>query len=271
MDKYRVEAGQRLRLSKFSPDDVGKYGDETGRERAEAKTIKLLERIAKEQEKLFASASKALLIVIQAMDGAGKDSTISHVMQSCSPQGVRVTYFKAPTALELSHDYLWRVHQVCPPKGVVGLFNRSHYEDVLITRVHGWIDGKTAKRRYQHIRDFEAMLADNGTTILKFYLNISKEEQRIQLQERVDDPTKRWKFNPGDLEERKRWDDYMGAYEDAIEATSTDWAPWYVIPSNRRWYRNLVISNVVAETMTGMKLGYPVPSAEVDWEHLRVE
>ena len=271
MDKYRIEAGKRLRLSKFDPNDAGKFGDDGGRERAEAKTIKLLEKIAKEQEKLFASANKALLVVIQAMDGAGKDSTIAHVMQSCSPQGVRVTYFKAPTPLELSHDYLWRIHQACPPKGLIGIFNRSHYEDVLITRVHGWIDTKTAKRRYQQIRDFEEMLVDNGTTILKFYLNISKEEQRVQLQERVDDPTKRWKFNPGDLDERKRWDDYMDAYEDAIEATSTSTAPWFVVPSNRRWYRNLVISSAVAQALEGMKLTYPKASGDVDWEHLQVE
>jgi PPK2 family polyphosphate:nucleotide phosphotransferase len=271
MDQYRVKPGQRLKLKRFDPDDTGKYQTEADRARAEAKTARNLERITQEQDKLFAGASRALLIVIQAMDGAGKDSVIKHVLDHVEPQGVRVTYFKAPTPLERAQDYLWRVHQACPPKGLIGVFNRSHYEDVLITRVHGWVSDKTAKKRFLHIRDFEQMLTDCGTTILKFYLNISREEQRLQLQERVDDPTKRWKFNPGDLEERKHWDDYMRVYEDALTATSTEDAPWYVVPSNKRWYRNLVISSVVADTLKAMKLEYPTPSADVDWQNLRVE
>ncbi len=271
MDQYRVKPGQRLKLKRFDPDDTGKYQTEADRARAEAKTARNLERITQEQDKLFAGASRALLIIIQAMDGAGKDSVIKHVLDHVEPQGVRVTYFKAPTPLERSHDYLWRVHQACPPKGLIGVFNRSHYEDVLITRVHGWVSDKTAKKRFSHIRDFERMLTDCGTTILKFYLNISREEQRLQLQERIDDPTKRWKFNPGDLEERKHWDDYIRVYEDALTATSTDDAPWYVVPSNKRWYRNLVISSVVADALKSMKLEYPTPSADVDWQNLRVE
>lgn len=271
MDEYRIRPGKRLKLKRFDPDDTGKYTLEEDKARVEAKTQKNLARIASEQQKLFAGASQSLLIVVQAMDGAGKDSIIKHVMSGVETQGVQNTYFKAPSTLEKAHDYLWRIHQACPPKGLIGLFNRSHYEDVLITRVHGWIDGKTAKKRFAQIRDFEQMLTDNGTTILKFYLNISKEEQRLQLQERVDDPTKRWKFNPGDLEERKLWDDYMKKYEEAISETSTESAPWYVVPSNKRWYRNLVISTAIVDAMKAMKLEYPTPTGTVDWAALRIE
>jgi PPK2 family polyphosphate:nucleotide phosphotransferase len=271
MDDYRIKPGKRLKLKRFDPDDTGGYELERDRAKIESKTRRSLERIATEQNKLFAGASKALLIVVQAMDGAGKDSLIKHVMGSVLPQGVQNTYFKAPSTLEKSHDYLWRIHQACPPRGLIGIFNRSHYEEVLITRVHGWINDKTAKQRFAAIRDFEQMLTDNGTTILKFYLNISKEEQRLQLQERIDDPTKRWKFNPGDLDERKLWDDYMRMYEEAITETSTDFAPWYVVPSNRRWYRNMVVSAAIADAMKGMKLEYPTPNPDVNWATLRVE
>ncbi len=271
MDEYRIRPGKRLKLKRFDPEDTGKYNLETDKAKVEAKTAKNLARIATEQEKLFAGASQALLIVVQAMDGAGKDSLIKHVMGSVLPQGVQNTYFKAPSTLEKSHDYLWRIHQACPPKGLIGIFNRSHYEDVLITRVHGWIDAKTAKKRFAQIRDFEQMLTDNGTKILKFYLNVSKEEQRLQLQERVDDPTKRWKFNPGDLEERKLWEDYMHMYEDAISETSTEAAPWYVVPSNKRWFRNLVISTAIADAMKAMKLEYPTPAGTTDWATLKIE
>jgi PPK2 family polyphosphate:nucleotide phosphotransferase len=270
MEKFKIGEGSRLKLAKYDPEETGKYAGELGRTQAETKTGKLLERMAELQNLLFASKSRALLVIVQAMDGSGKDSTISHAMQSVSPQGVENTYYKAPSSLELSHDYLWRIHQACPAKGMIGIFNRSHYEDVLITRVHGWIDKKTAKKRFEHIRNFEQMLSDNGTTILKFYLNISKEEQRKQLQERVDDPSKRWKFNPGDLEERKHWTDYMSAYEDAISATSTADSPWYVVPSNERWYRNLVIATAIVEALEGMNLRYPTPDKTISWDTLKI-
>jgi PPK2 family polyphosphate:nucleotide phosphotransferase len=270
MDKFKISEGSRLKLSKYDPDETGKFGGENGRAECEAKTAKLLEKMAKLQNLLFASKSHALLIIVQAMDGSGKDSTISNVMQSVSPQGVQTTYYKAPTSLELSHDYLWRIHNACPPKGMIGIFNRSHYEDVLITRVHGWVDKKTAKKRFEHIRNFEQMLSDSGTKILKFYLNISLEEQRKQLQERVDDPSKRWKFNPGDLEERKRWPDYMSAYEDAISATSTDESPWYVVPGNERWYRNYVIVNAIVGALEAMKLSFPAGDKTVNWDTLKI-
>lgn len=270
MDKYIVKPFAKFKLARIDADDTGKFSAEDGREACEAETARLKKRLEVLQEKLFASGSRALLIILQAMDGSGKDSAIKHLFSGLSPNGVRVAYFKAPTSLELSHDYLWRVHAVCPPKGIIGVFNRSHYEDVLITRVHGWIDDKVAKQRFQHIREFERMLSESGTTILKFHLRISKEEQAIQLQERIDDPQKRWKFNLGDLEERKRWDGYMKAYEDALGATSAEYAPWYVIPGNKRWYRNYVMTNILLDALEGMKLEYPEGPAGVNWKTLKV-
>ncbi len=269
MDKYMVKSGQKFKLSSIKPDDTGKFDADT-RAECEAKTLELKTRMAKLQNVLFASRNHALLVVIQAMDGAGKDSVIGNVFESLNPNGMQVTYYKAPTSLELSHDYLWRIHNACPPKGIIGIFNRSHYEDVLITRVHGWCDDKTAEKRFAQIRNFEQMLTENGTIILKLHLRISPEEQAIQLQERIDDPTKRWKFNPGDLVERKSWDDYMRMYEQAIAATSTDNAPWHVIPGDKRWYRNYVIASLIVEALEAMKLEYPAGDKTVDWANLKV-
>jgi PPK2 family polyphosphate:nucleotide phosphotransferase len=180
-----------------------------------------------------------------------------------NPQGVRVASFKVPTPPELARDYLWRVHQVVPGKGELVIFNRSHYEDVLVVRVHGWIDKKECTRRYDQIKAFERLLAEEGTTILKFFLNISQEEQRQRLLERIADDTKQWKFNPSDLDERKLWPKYMLAYEDAIRATSTAYAPWYVVPANRNWYRNLVVASVIVETLKGLKMKVPAPGADL--------
>lgn len=270
MEKYLVQPGKKLKLSRIDSSEIGTFTSTTGRKECETKTAELKNRLTQLQEKLFASGSRGLLIVLQAMDGSGKDNATKQLFAGCSPNGVRVSYFKAPTSLELSHDYLWRVHQQCPPRGIVGIFNRSHYEDVLITRVHGFVSEKTVQQRCAQIRHFEQMLSESGTTILKFHLRISKEEQAVQLQERVDDPTKRWKFNPGDLEERKLWDKYMSAYQDALEATSTVIAPWYVIPSDKRWYRNYVMMNIIVATLEAMKLEYPVGNPEVDWANLKV-
>ena len=270
MQKYLVQPGKKLKLAKIATDDVGGFSSATGKAECEAKTAELKQKLHTLQEKLFASNSRGLLIVLQAMDGSGKDSVTKQLFAGCSPNGVRVSYFKAPTSLELSHDYLWRVHQHCPPRGIIGIFNRSHYEDVLITRVHGFVSEKVVQQRFAQIRNFEQMLSESGTTILKFHLRISKEEQAIQLQERVDDPAKRWKFNPGDLEERKLWDKYMSAYQDALAATSTVVAPWYVIPSDKRWYRNYVMTNIIVAALEAMKLEYPVGNPEVDWENLQV-
>jgi PPK2 family polyphosphate:nucleotide phosphotransferase len=270
MDKYLV-GGKKWRLKDIDPDDVGKFKGGSGREKCEAKTRKLYERIAELQEVLFASQSRALLIVFQAMDGSGKDSAIKYIFQECSPNGIRVAYFKAPTSLELSHDYLWRIHAALPPKGIVGVLNRSHYEDVLITRVHKWVSDKQAAKRFKQIRAFEEMLTEEGTSILKFNFVISKEEQAIQLQERIDDPTKRWKFNLGDLDERQLWDSYMEMYEEAMLETSTNIAPWYAVPGNNRWYRNYVIASLIVETLEAMKLEYPTPKGEIDWANLKVQ
>ena len=202
---------------------------------------------------------KALLIVLLAIDTGGKDSTIDRIFSGLNPQGCVVTGFKAPTEEELAHDFLWRIHAHTPRLGQIGIFNRSHYEDVTVQRVHKWIDKATWQRRYEHIRDFESLLVESGTAVLKFHLTISKEEQAERLQDRLDDPSKHWKFNPGDLEERKLWDDYQQAFEDALVATSTDDAPWYVVPANSKWYRDAVVARIVVEQMRRLDPQYPPP------------
>ena len=211
------------------------------------------------QELLYAEGKHKLLVVLQAMDTAGKDSTIRHVFQGADPLGVKVASFKAPTPYELARDYLWRVHHHVPGAGEIAIFNRSHYEDVLVTRVNGWIDAAECKRRYRQINDFERMLAETGTTILKFYLHISKDEQKKRLEERRDIPEKQWKFHTGDLTVRAQWDDYMEAYEAALSATSTDCAPWHVIPANSKLARNLLVSGLLIEALEGLKMHYPEP------------
>jgi PPK2 family polyphosphate:nucleotide phosphotransferase len=209
------------------------------------------------QELMYAEGKRSLLIVLQAMDTAGKDGTIRRVFDGVNPQGVRVTSFKAPTPLELDHDYLWRIHPHVPGKGEIVIFNRSHYEDVLIVRVHDLVPKSIWGRRYAQICDFERMLAEEGTTILKFYLHISQEEQKERLQQRLDDPTKQWKFNVGDLKERELWDDYRLAYEEAMSKTSTKCAPWYVVPADKKWYRDWVIVNIIVDVLKGFKMRYP--------------
>jgi PPK2 family polyphosphate:nucleotide phosphotransferase len=209
------------------------------------------------QELLYAEGRHKLLVVLQAMDTAGKDSTIRHVFQGVDPLGVRVASFKAPTPYELARDYLWRVHHHVPGAGEIAIFNRSHYEDVLITRVNGWIDAAECKRRYRQINDFERMLAETGTTIFKFYLHITKDEQKKRLEERRDTPEKQWKFQPGDLGVRAQWDDYMAAYEAALSATSTAHAPWHVIPANSKLARNLMVSRLLIESLDDLNMRYP--------------
>ena len=198
------------------------------------------------------------------MDAGGKDGTIRSIMSGVNPQGVQVTSFKKPTAEELSHDFLWRIHRAVPPLGMIGIFNRSHYEDVLVVRVHNLVARSVWEKRYDQINDFERLLADNGVTILKFYLHISKDEQKKRLEARLDQPHKRWKFNPADLAERARWDDYMQAFETAFNQCSTESAPWYIVPANKKWYRNLVISQQIVETLAGLNLKYPEPAADLD-------
>jgi PPK2 family polyphosphate:nucleotide phosphotransferase len=271
MNEYRVKPGSKLHLDHYDPDDTGAYKKtDKGKEKAVAVVAGLISRLGELQERLYANGQRALLVVLQGMDTSGKDGTIKHVMSGVNPQGCKVASFKAPSNSELAHDFLWRVHHEAPPKGHIGIFNRSHYEDVLITRVHGWVSEKVAKQRFEQIIQFEDMLFQNGTTILKFFLHISKEEQKERLEERIRDPEKRWKFNEGDLEERKRWRDYMHAFEDVLAATSRDHAPWYVVPANRKWYRNLAVASTIVEALEDLKLKRPPEPKGVDWKSLKI-
>ncbi|WP_216325054.1 polyphosphate kinase 2 family protein [Deinococcus aestuarii] len=262
LDPYRVQPGQPTSLRQWATDDDGGYDKKDAR----ALLPELQDQLAQLQERLYAESKQALLIVLQARDAGGKDGTVKHVIGAFNPNGVDITNFKVPTAAEQAHDFLWRVHAHAPRQGMVGVFNRSHYEDVLVTRVHGQIDEATATRRLGHIRAFEALLSDSGTRVLKFYLHISLEEQKARLQARLEDPDKHWKFNAGDLEERALWTDYTAAYEAAL-GTSTDAAPWYVIPADRKWFRNLLISQIIVETLTQMN---PQPP-HADFDPLSVQ
>lgn len=262
MKRYRVEPGKKIDLSKFDPsDDKAFKGDKE-------KGLKALSKLNAElqalQELLYAEQKHKVLIVLQAMDTGGKDGAIRRVFDGVNPQGVKVASFKVPTAEELTHDFLWRVHKVTPGAGEMVIFNRSHYEDVLVVRVHGYAPEEVWKKRYDQINDFERLLAESGTTILKFFLHIDLDEQKERLQARLDDPTKTWKFRLGDLEERKLWGQYMQAYEDALNKTSTEYAPWYVIPANRKWYRDLVISTILVDTLKGLKMEFPKPEENLD-------
>jgi len=269
--QYRVKPGSKLALKAFNPDDTGDYKkNDQGKEKAKAETAKLIASLDGLQERLYANATRSLLVILQGMDTSGKDGTIKSVMSGVNPQGCKVVAFKAPSKDELAHDFLWRVHREVPPKGFIGIFNRSHYEDVLITRVHGWVSDKVAKRRFNQIKEFEELLAENGTTVLKFFLHISKDEQKERLEARIADPEKRWKWNSGDLEERKLWNDYLKAFEDVISATSTDCAPWYVVPANRKWYRNLVVADRIVDALDNLKLKTPPAPEGVDFTKLKI-
>ena len=272
MNAYRVDLGATVKLTTVSTHDTGTYDrKKDGKAQAQARTEELLETLATLQERLYANGQQALLIVLQGMDTSGKDGTIKHVMSGVNPQGCRVTSFKAPSTRELSHDFLWRVHQEAPPKGHIGLFNRSHYEDVLIPRVHGIVSDKVATQRFAQINDFERLLQQNGTTVLKFFLHISKDEQRKRLEARIQNPEKRWKFNPTDLAERKLWPAYMDMYEAAISATSTECAPWHIVPADHKWYRNLVVAEAVVAALEAMNLGCPPPPPGIDFDHVMIE
>jgi PPK2 family polyphosphate:nucleotide phosphotransferase len=258
-DKFKVTPGKAFKLASVDPRDTGPYSD---KDEVKAKTEKDAETIDALQDRLFAEGKRALLVVLQGIDCSGKDGTVRAVFNTCGPIGVTVNPFKAPTPPELAHDYLWRVHQVCPQRGMIGIFNRSHYEDVLVVKVKGYASPEAIERRYDEINAFEKMLSDNGTRILKFMLHISKEEQAERLKERVEDETKRWKFNPGDLDDRALWDKYAQAYETAVNRCSTSHAPWHVIPADRNWVRNGLIAAVVRETLEEMNPQYPQPK---DW------
>ena len=251
---YLIKPETRVQLSKFSTDETGGYKDAD----AVASIVgKLRDRIETLQEVLYAGQQRALLIVLQGMDTAGKDGTIRQIFSGINPQGCSVASFKVPTSLEARHDFLWRCHQQVPARGMIGIFNRSHYEDVLSPRVHKLIDKTTAEKHMEEINGWERMLAHNGVTILKFFLHVSKEEQQKRLQSRLDTPDKHWKLSEADFHERQFWDDYQGAYEDVLSATSQKLAPWFVIPADRKWYRNVAISEVLHEAMSAMKLEYP--------------
>lgn len=255
MDRHRVPPDTRVSLAMWDPQATPSFvgGKRDGRRRLE----KLVTEIAGLQRVMWAENKHKLLVVLQAMDTAGKDGTIRAVFSGVNPQGVHVANFKAPTSRELEHDYLWRVHARTPGNGEIAVFNRSHYEELLIVRVLGLVSETRWRRRYDHINAFERMLADEGTTILKFYLHISRDEQRRRLQARLDDPDKHWKFNEADLEHRALWDDYMAAFEDVLSLTSTPVAPWHVVPSNRKWYRNLVVAETVRDSLRSLEMHYP--------------
>jgi PPK2 family polyphosphate:nucleotide phosphotransferase len=253
--KFRIIPGTRVRLADWDPGDTSSF--EVTKEDALDKVTKLKTKLEGLQEKLYAERKHKVLVVLQAMDTGGKDSTIRLVFEGVNPQGVRVVGFKAPTPEEMAHDFLWRVHKVVPQAGEIVIFNRSHYEGVLIERVHKIVPKSMWRKRYNEINDFERTLSEEGTLILKFYLHISKEEQKKRLEERLKDPTKEWKFSVNDLPERKFWKDYMKAYEDAIEKTSTEWAPWYVVPSNHKSLRDYVVASAIVDSMERLGMHYP--------------
>jgi PPK2 family polyphosphate:nucleotide phosphotransferase len=257
--RYRVEPGEPFRLADHDPADTAGLDDAVVREEQAA----LSRRITELQERLYAEEERALLIVLQGIDAAGKDGTIKHVLRGTNPSGVRVHSFKQPTNDERAHDFLWRYHQATPANGMIGVFNRSHYEDVLVVRVKDLAPEPLWRSRYDSINDFERMLVREGTTILKFFLHLSKDEQLEKFRERLEREEKYWKWSDNDMKEREHWDAYQRAYEEAIDATSTPWAPWYVIPADHRWVRNYVIARVLAGTLSAMNPRFPEPPAEV--------
>jgi len=259
-DLFRVRPGHKLKLEKV---DAGFKGHHETEAAAAVEIEHYRQKMAKMQSLLYAEKKHAVLIVLQALDAGGKDGTVNHVFSVLNPQGARVVGFKQPTSEELAHDFLWRVHPHVPLKGEITLFNRSHYEDVLVTRVHKLIDKETWENRYKRIRHFEELLAHNGTHILKFFLHISAEEQLARFAQRLEDPQRNWKISESDYAERAYWDDYIAAFEDAITATTARHAPWFVIPSNHKWFRNLAVSQIIADTMEGLDMAYPAPKVDL--------
>ena len=260
LDAMRVNPGRAADLSGRDPGDRLGLAD---REFAEPVRLALLQRLHGLQDRLWAERERSVLLVLQGLDTSGKDGTISHVFGGVNPAGVSDAAFKAPVGAELEHDYLWRVHHACPPRGDIGIFNRSHYEDIVTVRVRKLREKEVWKRRYRHVREFERMLVDEGTTLVKVFLHISREEQAERLQARLDDPDKRWKFRSADLETRELWDEFTAAYEDAITETSTEWAPWYVVPADRKWVRNVAVAELLVKTLERLDPGYPEPAEDL--------
>ena len=252
--RYRAEPGERLSLSDVDPGESEHYE----KKKDVAKALEAQRRRIQDlQERLYAENEQGLLVVLQAMDTGGKDGTIKHVFGGVNPQGCRISSFKAPSAEEANHDFLWRYHKSAPARGRIGIFNRSHYEDVLVVRVKGIVPEEVWRERYGLINEFERNLTRNGITVLKFFLHISRDEQKRRLESRLADPDKRWKFSKNDIKERAFWDDYQAAFEDAINECSTAYAPWYVVPANKKWYRNLVVARTIADTLEAMDPRFP--------------
>jgi PPK2 family polyphosphate:nucleotide phosphotransferase len=253
-ETFQVSNPKSFKLADYDPRDKCGHDD---KDKVKALTAEDSVKIDALQNCLYAEGKRSLLVILQGIDCSGKDGTVKAVFNSSGPIGVQIASFKAPVGEELAHEYLWRIHKLVPAKGYIGVFNRSHYEDVLVVKVKGYASPEAIEMRYEEINQFEKMLTQNGVTVLKFMLNISKEEQAVRLRERVDDPAKRWKFNPGDLEDRKLWDQYMAAYEIALKRCSTDLAPWHVIPADRNWVRNHVIGRIVREKLEAMNPQFP--------------
>jgi PPK2 family polyphosphate:nucleotide phosphotransferase len=266
-DGLRVAPRAKVHLDERDASDTSSWTG--GRRKAEATLPVLREELTRLQELFAADGRRGLLVILQGMDTSGKDGVIRHVFEGVNPQGVRVSSFKRPTPEEYSHDFLWRIHLRAPSKGEIVIFNRSHYEDVLVARVHQLVPQKVWSKRFDSINQFEREQIEEGVSVLKFFLHISHDEQRRRLQDRIRDPTKRWKLNEADFHERRYWANYMAAYEAMLRRTSTRWAPWYLVPSNHKWFRNLVVSTVLVRELEGMSLRYPAPTVDIGSLKLR--
>jgi len=258
--QYRVPPGATVDLSNYDPEPTDGITDKAVAKALLEADVKRLDKL---QYLLYAENRRSLLIVLQGMDAAGKDGAIRSVMRGVNPQGTRVTSFKKPSAEEMDHDYLWRVHEAVPRRGNIGIFNRSHYEDVLVVRVHNLVPQEVWSKRYEQINRFEQNLAENDVIILKFFLNISKEQQKRRFQKRLEDPKRHWKISEADFAERKYWDDYIEAFETVLSRCSTDWAPWFVIPSDNKWFRNVAVSRIIVETLEGLEMKLPAPTVDI--------
>ncbi len=256
-----LSPNQPVKLDQIPTDGRINYED---RDAADLEFRKLRDELIAFQRRLYAEGKHKLLVVFQAMDAGGKDGTIRRVLRGVNPQGVRITSFKGPSKEELAHDFLWRIHKAVPAKGMIGVFNRSHYEDVLVVRVHDIVPESVWRPRYDQINNFERLLSESGTTILKFYLHISKDEQRERFQDRINEPDKNWKFSFEDIEKRKYWDNYMQAYEEMLNKTTTSWAPWYVIPANQKWYRNLAVTRTIVSALQELNPQFPISEKNLD-------
>jgi len=261
VEKFKVKPNEKVKLRDI---DAGYKAEHQDKESAQPELTKYARRLHDLQLLMYAEHKRSLLIILQGMDAAGKDGTIGHVLAGINPQGCRVYAFKDPSVDELAHDYLWRIHQAMPPKGYITVFNRSHYEDVLVARVHNIVPKEVWSRRYEEINDFERHLCNEGTQIVKFYLHIDKAEQLARFKERLDDPDRRWKISESDYVERTYWDDYQAAYEETISRCSTAYAPWYIIPANHKWFRNLAISQILNSTLESLNMKSPAPTVNIE-------